>query len=210
MLNSLLGKKIGMTQLADETGKMTPVTAIDIADWVVLQVKTQENDGYSSLQLGLVKKKHKEAIFDELWLKAKKEYFNLVKEVSIDSEDEQKFTVGQAIASDITSVQEGDSVSVSGRSKGLGFQGVVKRWNFGGGPRTHGSNFHRKPGSIGNMTSQGKVIKGKKLPGHHGFRNVTVQGLQVVRIDADNQCLFVKGAVPGKKDTVLFIKKQGI
>ena len=208
MLNGLLGKKIGMTQVFDQSGQVTPVSVVDVANWFVLQCKTNDKDGYVALQVGLLKKKHRGNSFSSDWLKNKKEYFSCVREVSCSEKNDVK--VGQPVSFDLMSFQEGDKVAVEGRSKGLGFQGVVKRWNFAGGPKTHGSSFGRLPGSIGNMTSQGKVIKGKKLPGRHGFRQFTVKGLKLVRVDKENQCLFIKGAVPGKKDTVLMVRKQGI
>lgn len=206
MLKALLGKKIGMTQIFDQEGKVIPVTVVDTKNWVVTQIKTKENDGYSSLQLGLLKKKFEGNSFSPEWLKAKKDYFALFKEVPL---VEGEFTVGQQISFDHVALAEGEFVAVSGRSRGLGFQGVVKRWGFGGGPSSHGSKFHRRPGAMGHMRTQGEVIKGKRLPGNHGNTMVTVRGLKVVKVDKDSSCLFIKGNIPGKKDSVVMIKKQG-
>ena len=207
MLKALLGKKIGMTQIFDQDGKVLPVTVIDTRNWVVTQIKTKEKDGYASLQLGLLKKKFEGNAFSLEWLKAKKNYFTLCKELPlVDGE----FSVGQQISFDHVALAEGEMVAVSGKSRGLGFQGVVKRWGFRGGPKTHGSKFHRRPGAMGHMRSQGEVIKGKRLPGNHGNMMVTVKGLQVVRIDKDASCIFIKGTIPGKKDSVVMVKKQGI
>ncbi|MFH1831352.1 MAG: 50S ribosomal protein L3 [bacterium] len=208
MLDRLLGTKIGMTQIFDQTGRVVPVSVVDVANWFVLQVKTKENDGYASLQLGLLRKKYRDKVYSSEWLKDKKEHFSCIKEVA--SSEKHDFKAGQVVSFDFTSLKEGDVIAVTGRSKGMGFQGVVKRWHFSGGFASHGSMFLRRPGAIGHMRTQGEVIKGKRLPGRHGFRHFTIRGLQVVRIDAGNKCLFVKGAVPGKKDTVLVVRKQGI
>ena len=207
MLQRVIGKKIGMTQIFDKDGMVVPVTVIDVAHWVVTQIKTTEKDGYASLQLGLVKLKFRDESFSPEWLKSKNNYFSNVNEIRL-AEVPVNFTVGQAITFDELAMQEGEYVDVTGKSKGLGFQGVVKRWGFAGGPKTHGSKFHRRPGASGNMRSGGEVLKGKKFPGHMGTEQVTVQGLKIVRLDKDAQCLFVKGAVPGKKDSLVFIKKQ--
>jgi large subunit ribosomal protein L3 len=206
MLKALLGKKIGMTQVFDQEGKVIPVTVIDMGNWVVTQIKTNAKDGYSSLQLGLLKKKFEGNSFSSEWLKTKKNYFASFHEVPV---SDGEFSVGQQISFDHVALSEGEFVAVSGKSRGLGFQGVVKRWGFRGGPATHGSKFHRRPGAMGHMRSQGEVIKGKRLPGNHGNVMVTIKGLRVVKLDKDSSCLFVKGAIPGKKDSVVMIKKQG-
>ncbi len=208
MLNKLLGLKIGMTQVFDKDRNVIPVTIINTSNWVVTQIKTQENDGYCALQLGLVKKKYKKTSFDEKWLKSKNKYFVYCKEVLLDEKNDG-FVVGQTISVDTTSLKEGDSVVVTGTSRGLGFQGVVKRWGFAGGPATHGSRFKRRPGSIGNICAEGKVYKGKRLPGRCGGKTVTIKGMEIVSFDKENGSLFVKGSVPGKKESLLFISKQG-
>ena len=120
------------------------------------------------------------------------------------------YELGQFVRLDTSAIKEGDVVSVTGVSKGLGFQGVVKRWGFAGGPAAHGSKFHRRPGSSGCLRTQGEIIKGKKFPGHMGVDQVTVKGLEIIRIDPEAGCVFIKGAIPGKKDSVVTIKKQGI
>lgn len=206
MLQRVLGKKIGMTQVFDKDGSVVPVTVVDVAHWVVTQIKTAAKDGYASLQLGLVKKKFRNEAFSPEWLKAKNNYFSDIKEVHIT--DASNFAVGQTITFDQVALQEGEIVDVTGKSKGLGFQGVVKRWGFGGGPKAHGSKFHRRPGASSHMRSQGEVLKGKRFPGHLGTEQVTIRGLKVVRLDKEAGCLFIKGAVPGKKDSLVFIKKQ--
>ncbi len=209
MLNGVLGKKIGMTQVFDAQGIVVPVTVVDVSNQFVTQIKTPEKDGYASLQVGLLRKRYQGKPFSEVWLKAKKNYFVHIKEVPV-SDAAKDCTLGQPVTFDLlSSLQEGNKVTVVGTSRGLGFQGVVKRWGFAGGPKSHGSKFHRKPGSSGNMRRQGEVLKGKKFPGHMGVDRVTVEGLKVIRIDKENGCLFIKGAIPGKKDSLVLIKTQG-
>ncbi|MFA6527411.1 MAG: 50S ribosomal protein L3 [Candidatus Babeliales bacterium] len=207
MLNRVLGKKIGTTQVFDKTGNVVPVTVVDVAHWFVTQVKTGVNDGYAALQLGLLKKKFREKEFSQEWLKHKSDYFTHLKEVRVDGD--VSLLPGQAVTMDEIALAEGTYVDVTGTSKGLGFQGVVKRWGFGGGPDSHGSTFHRRPGASGHMRTQGEVIKGKRFPGHLGAEQVTVKGLQVVLVDKELGCLFIKGSVPGKKDSLVAIKEQG-
>jgi large subunit ribosomal protein L3 len=207
MLKSFLGKKVGMTQVFDEKGNVIPVTVIDISNCLVTQIKTIEKDGYASLQLGHLKNKFLNADFAQSWLSKKKSFFRILKEVR--GESVEDVSVGSPVGFDLIALQEGNLVNVTGKNRGLGFQGVVKRWNFAGGPSSHGSNFHRKPGSIGNMCSQGKVVKGKKLPGQCGGKQITVKGLRVIKIEKEKGCLFVKGAVPGKKNSFVVVRKQG-
>lgn len=208
MVEALLGKKIGMTQVFDEKGNVVPVTVVDCANWYVTQIKTHEKDGYSALQLGLLKKKYEDSPFESEWLKAKPKYFVHVKEIPL-IEGEHDFQIGQELSFKDVTPLEGQKVKVIGKSRGLGFQGVIKRWGFSRGPETHGSSFHRSPGAMGNLCREGKVDKGKKLPGHMGFRQITMQGLKIVKTDEEKGCLFIKGAVPGKKNMLLMIKKQG-
>lgn len=206
MFDRLIGKKIGMTQLFDENRKVVPVTVIDVGVWFVTQVKTEDKDGYNALQLGLPRKRYEGMPFSFDWLKDKKKYFLHVKEVVLDSASDRK--VGSKMSIGDFGVEEKVMVDVAGVSRGLGFQGAMKRWGFAGGPSGHGSTFHRKPGSIGNMCSQGKVVKGKKLPGQCGCKRKTVKNLKVARVDKESNCLFVSGSVPGKKDSLLFIYKK--
>lgn len=209
MLSSILGKKIGMTQVFTGEGKVLPVTVINAANWFVTQIKTVENDGYTAVQIGLLKNKFESSNLNSAWIKNKNQYCSLFREVPLDVEHLDSFKVGQAVGLDRTIFAEKDKVKVTGKSKGHGFQGVIKRWGFGGGPGGHGSNFHRAPGSIGNMCSQGKVVKGKKLPGQQGNKVIATKGLEIVKIDKDSNVLFVKGAVPGKKESLILISKQG-
>jgi len=209
MLSSILGKKVGMTQLFNQKGEVVPVTVIDIANWVVTQKKNEQKDGYTALQVGLLKKKYCGQPFDLNWCKNKKKYFVCLREIKVDDDSLQNIKTGQEIKVEDLDLQAESLVKVTGKSIGLGFQGVVKRWGFGGGPASHGSTFHRKPGAVGNMRTQGEVVKGKKLPGQCGSKRITIKGLKVVSLDKDSGHLFIKGAVPGKKDSLLFISKQG-
>lgn len=208
MLNSVLGKKVGMTQVFDSEGNVVPVTVIDTGNLYVTQLKSSGKDGYVALQVGMLREKYWGKEFSSDWLKAKSKFFLNIKEVRLEDET-ASFDLGQRVAFDHTALQEGHKVAVTGISRGLGFQGVVKRWNFAGGPKTHGSKFHRRPGAVGHMRTQGEVIKGKRFPGHMGCRQFTIRGLEIVKIDRENSFVLVKGSVPGKKDSLVLIKKQG-
>lgn len=210
MLQNIVGTKIGMTQIFDEKGCVVPVTVVNVANWYVLQIKTVANDKYAAVQLGLLKERYRSKAFSQDWLKSKNKYFLHLKEVAITSEFAAQCVVGQLVDLVNTAIKPGTKISVSARSRGLGFQGVVKRWGFAGGPKSHGSTFHRKPGSLGNMRRQGEVLKGKRLPGHTGYRNFTIRGLTMVKVDAAVGCVFVKGALPGKVATLVHIKMQGV
>ena len=208
MLQGLLGTKVGMAQVFTEDRLAVPVTVVNIGGWFITQIKTKENDGYSALQVGLVRNRYRGKEFSAAWLKTKKTIFRYLQEIAIDEADEGKYVVGKSVALDGSSLEEKSIVHVTGISIGRGFQGVMKRWGFAGGPGGHGSTFHRSPGAIGTICSQGIVFKGKKLPGHYGNKKITVQGLKVVRIDKDAGYLFLKGAVPGKKNSLLFMRKK--
>jgi large subunit ribosomal protein L3 len=208
MLTSVLGKKIGMTQVFDAEGNVTPVTVIDTGNLYVTQLKSLDKDGYAALQLGLLRDKYCGQEFSQDWLKSKKKFFTNLKEVRLE-DGAGSFELGQAISIDKIAFLEGQKVAVTGKSKGLGFQGVVKRWGFSGGPKTHGSKFHRRPGAISHMRTQGEVIKGKKFPGHMGCQQFTIRGLEIVKIEKEKGFLLVKGSVPGKKDSLVLIRKQG-
>ena len=196
-----------MTQIFDEKRRVVPITVISLGKWIVCQVKISAKDGYAALQLGLLKKKYE--LFKPQWISAKQKYFEYLREVPIREEDIQKYNIGQSITFEDLSFKKHSLVAVTGVSRGKGFQGVVKRWGFREGPKTHGSNFHRRPGSIGNMCSQGEVIKGKKLPGRAGGQTRTTKGLRGIRVDKENGCIFILGAVPGSKSSLIFICKQG-
>jgi large subunit ribosomal protein L3 len=205
MKKFLLGKKMGMTQVFTEEGLSIPVTVIEAGPCTVIQKKTDENDGYTSLKLGFGNVSEKrlskpaKGQFSKFKLQCKKH----LKEFRI--ADNSSFEVGQEIKVD-TMFTAGDKIDVTGISKGKGFQGTIKRYGQKGGPETHGSMYHRRVGSMSANTNPARVFKGKKLPGHMGVDKVTIQNLDVVRVDAERNLLLVKGAVPGAKGAILIIK----
>ena len=202
MIRGFLGKKIGMSQVFAEDGRVIPVTVIQAGPCVVTQIKTMATDGYEAVQLGYgeVKRRNKPMAGH---MRASR-FSRYLREVSAD--DVSEFQVGQTIGVDI--FEPGEIVDVIGRSKGRGFAGVMKRHGFAGGPRTHGqSDRGRAPGSIGGGTTPGKVFKGLKMPGHMGNRRITVKGLEVVRVDTDRNLLVIKGGVPGAPNGLLQIRR---
>lgn len=204
MLQGFLGKKIGMTQIFREDGRVVPVTVVQAGPCVVTQVKTKENDGYDAVQLGFgeVKRRNK-PLSGHLKNSRLSRY---LREVSAD--DASEFEVGQTIGVDI--FEAGEKVDVIGTSKGRGFAGVMKRWNFKGGPRTHGqSDRMRAPGSIGGGTTPGRVYKGMKMGGHMGNRRITVKGLEIVEIDTERNLLMIKGGIPGAPNSLVQIRRAG-
>jgi large subunit ribosomal protein L3 len=207
MMKGILGKKLGMTQVFAADGKRIPVTVVETGPCVVLQKKSVETDGYNALQLGFGEKKTHRTSKPEMghFKKAGKGAFAYVREVRTDDVD--AYNVGDEIACD-TVLAAGDTVAVTGTSKGKGFQGVMKRWNFAGGRQTHGSMFHRRPGAIGCSAWPSKVFKGKKMAGQMGNERVTTQGLQVVEIRPEMNLVLVKGAVPGPKNGLVVISKD--
>ena len=205
MQKAILGKKLGMTQVFTEDGLLVPVTVVEAGPCVVTQVKTEDKDGYNALQVGfddirakLVNKPLK-GHFD----KGNVAYKRYIREVKLDNT--QDYSVGSEIKADI--FQPGDKVDVSGTSKGKGFAGVIKRWNAHRGPMSHGSRYHRRPGSMGASSSPSRVFKSKKLPGRMGSERVTVANLEVVKVDAERNLILIKGALPGSKGTLLTIKE---
>lgn len=205
MVNKILGKKLGMTRYFLEGGSSVPVTVLQVGPCVVVQKKTREKEGYDAIQVGFVPKKEARANGPERGhVKASGgRSFSRLREIRVD--DLEAFELGQEIKSDILSV--GDRVHVSGLSKGRGFSGVIKRWGFSGGKKTHGSRTHRIPGSIGCSATPGRVLKGKKLPGRMGNQNVTVKNLKVVDVRPEMDIVLVKGAVPGSQNNIIEIAK---
>ena len=204
MLQGFLGKKIGMTQIFREDGKVVPVTVIEAGPCVVTQVKTKETDGYEAVQLGYgdVKRRNK----PQAGHLKNSRLSRYLREVA--TNDISEFAVGQTIGVDI--FETGEKVDIIGTSKGRGFAGVMKRWNFGGGPRTHGqSDRARAPGSIGGGTTPGKVYKGLKMGGHMGNRRITVKALEIIEIDAERNLLMIKGGVPGATNSLIQIRRNG-
>ncbi|MCP5104520.1 MAG: 50S ribosomal protein L3 [bacterium] len=206
MIQGIIGKKVGMTQIFTDDGRVVPVTVIKAGPCLVVQKKIKDKNDHMKIQLGLVEEKKVKNInrptkghFD----KAKVPPTKILKEFFI---DEDSFQVGDSVKVDI--FEEKEQVNITGVTKGKGFQGVVKRWNFAGGKKTHGSMHHRRPGSIGMCAYPGKVIKGKKMPGRMGGKQKTVKGLNIVKVDVEKNLLVVKGAVPGFNGNYVYIVKD--
>lgn len=206
MKKAIIGKKIGMTQIFDEKGKVVPVTVIETMPNVVAQVKTVETDGYDAVQLGYgeVKENKVNKPIKGHYAKASLTPKKHLREFRLDSVEGIK--VGDEFKADIFAA--GDKIDVQGTTKGKGFQGVIKRHGQSRGPMGHGSMYHRRPGSMGSTSTPGRVFKGKKLPGHMGMQTVTIQKLEVVRVDMDKNVILVKGSVPGVKGAILKIKSS--
>ena len=204
MKKGIIGRKIGMTQIFDEKGNVIPVTVIEVGPCVVAQVKTVETDGYNAVQLGFgdVKDKHINKPEAGHFAKAKLANKKHLREFRLDSIEGIK--VGDEVKADV--FEAGEKIDVQGTSKGKGFQGVIKRHGQHRGPMGHGSMYHRRPGSMGATSTPGRVFKGKKLPGHMGHVTVTIQNLDVVKVDMDKNVILVKGSVPGAKGAILKIK----
>ncbi|WP_167955501.1 50S ribosomal protein L3 [Anaerosporobacter faecicola] len=206
MKKAILATKVGMTQIFNEDGVLTPVTVLQAGPCVVTQVKTVDNDGYSAVQVGYGD------IREKLVNKPQKGHFakagvankRFVKEFRFDNAEE--YAVGQEIKADIFTA--GDKIDATAKSKGKGFQGAIKRHGLSRGPMAHGSKYHRHAGSNGACSDPSKVFKGKKMPGHMGAVKVTIQNLEVVKIDVENNLILVKGAVPGPKKSVVMLKNS--
>ena len=204
MKKAILATKVGMTQIFNDDGVLTPVTVLQAGPCVVTQVKTVENDGYSAVQVGFVDKREKlvakpqKGAFD----KAGVSYKRYVRELKLD--DAESYEVKQEIKADIFAA--GDKVDATAISKGKGFQGAIKRHGQSRGPMAHGSKYHRHAGSNGACSDPSKVFKGKRMAGHMGAKQITVQNLEVVRVDAENNLILVKGAVPGPKKALVTVK----
>ncbi len=221
MKKAILATKVGMTQIFNEDGVLTPVTVLQAGPCVVTQIKTVDNDGYSAVQVGFVDKKDKivnkdksgkkEIVHRHGVTKAQKGHFEkagvsskrFVKEFKFENAEE--FALAQEINADIFAV--GDKIDATAISKGKGFQGAIKRHNQSRGPMTHGSKFHRHAGSNGAASDPSKVFKGKKMPGHMGSKKITIQNLEIVRVDAENNLILVKGSMPGPKKSLVTIKE---
>ena len=204
MQKAILAKKLGMTQIFDETGKVIPVTVIEAGPNAVIQKKTVENDGYEAVQVGFVDLKEKKTNkptkghFAKAGVTPKK----FIKEFRLD--DVSALNVGDEIKADI--FEAGEKVDVAGISKGKGYAGTIKRWGQHRGPMTHGSGYHRGPGSMGMCSDPGRVFKGKRLPGHMGVERVTIQNLTLVKVDAEKNIILIKGGLPGPKGGLLIVK----
>ena len=202
-MKGILGRKIGMTQVFTKSGKLISVTVVEVEPNVVTQIKTKENDGYEAIQLGFDTKREKLATKASVGITNKanttpKRFFREIRGVDV-----SEYSLGQEVKVDIFA--EGEMVDVTGTTKGKGFQGVIKRHGQSRGPMGHGSHYHRGPGSMGTMRPM-RVFKGKKLPGHMGTLTVTIQNLEIVMVDVENNCILVKGNVPGPKKGLVVIK----
>ena len=202
-MKGILGRKIGMTQVFTESGKLIPVTVVEVEKNIVTQIKTKENDGYEAIQLGFGNTREKLATKASAGHAAKaqttpKRFFREIKGVDINS-----YTLGQEISADIFT--PGEVVDVTGTTKGKGFQGVIKRHGQSRGPMGHGSHYHRRPGSMGTMRPM-RVFKGKKLAGHMGTLTVTIQNLEVVAVDTENNVILISGNIPGPKKGLVIIR----
>lgn len=203
-MKGILGKKLGMTQVFTPEGIVIPVTVIEAESNVVLQKKDADNDGYEAIQIGYTDKKESRANKPEVGHAKKantapKRYVREIRGVDLAG-----YEVGQEVKVDIFA--EGEFVDVTGISKGKGFQGNIKRWGQSRGPMSHGSRYHRRPGSMGSIQAN-RVPKGKRLPGHMGSETVTIQNLEVVRVDAERNVLLIKGSIPGPKNSLVKIKQ---
>ena len=204
MINAIYGKKIGMTQLFDEDGKVIPVTVIEAAPNKVCQVKTTATDGYEAVQLGFgtIKEQKVNKPMAGHFAKQGVEPVRYLREVRV--ADGAEHTVGEEVT--VANFAEVKKVDVTGTSKGKGFAGVMRRYGFGGGPGGHGAHFHRAPGSVGQCAYPSRVFKGVRLPGHMGCDTVTTKNLEVVRVDEDMNLIMLKGAVPSGKNGVVRIR----
>lgn len=204
MINGLWGKKIGMTQVFVDNHQVVPVTVIDVADWLVTNIKTATRDGYDAVQIGCLRKEYVGKEFSTEWLRSLSNYFSIVKEVPVTEAVIMEIGAQVDIASLIT---KGDAVDVVGWSIGRGFQGGVKRHGFTGGLASHGSKLGRRPGSLGNMRSRGRVIKGQRMAGHMGTDRCVMRNLEIVMVKPDARIVLVKGSIPGKSGSLVFVKK---
>lgn len=204
MINAIYGTKVGMTQLFDEDGTVIPVTVIEAAPNTVCQIKTTETDGYEAVQLGFgtIKENKVNKPMGGHFAKHGVSPMRHLREVRVDSASEHE--LGEKVT--VANFAEVKKVDVTGTSKGKGFAGVMRRYNFGGGPGGHGAHFHRAPGSIGQCASPSRVFKGVRLPGHMGCDIITTKNLEVVRVDEDMNLILLKGSVPGGKNGVVRIR----
>lgn len=215
MIQNLLGKKIGMTQIFNKDGNAVPVTVIQIEDALVVDKKTEEKDGYNALKVGYIdEKKPKKipkpikGIFKNERKKIDLPLKKFLKEIKVDKEDIEKYKIGDVITIEAIKDVENKKVDITGITKGKGTQGVVKRWGFSGGAASHGSMSHRRPGSIGSNTFPAHVWKNKKMAGRMGGNRLTVLNLKVEKVDIENKFILVRGAVPGNKNGLVFIRKS--
>lgn len=205
MVSGVWGKKVDMTQLFSDN-KVIPVTVVDVSNWIVTDIKTVERDGYNAIQIGCLKDRYVGQKPQADWMKKPSTYFSIRREVKIDSIPAD-MKIGNA-ADFHTQLSAGSKVDVSGVTRGRGFAGVVKRHGFAGGRASHGSTLGRAPGSLSFMRSQGRVIKGKRLPGHMGVKQRVMQKLDVIEVRNDGPVVMVKGSIPGHAGSLVFLRKR--
>jgi large subunit ribosomal protein L3 len=207
MIKSIWVKKIGMSQVFLPDGKMFPVTAVSIEKSFVLQLKTVSHDGYNAVQVGIPRQKYKNQAFSSDWLKKKKTHFLVIKELLCD--DPSLYKVGELVSCDQAFFDSfGSAISVSAKSRGKGFQGAVKRYGFSGGRGSHGDKLGRGPGSLSGLRTQGRVFKGKKMPGRMGGKMKTISGLKIVDHRIDDNILLISGPIPGFSGSFIKITKK--
>lgn len=206
MVNGLWGKKIGMTNVfAGDV--ILPVTVVDTTGWFVLQLKNVKNDGYDAVQVGFLKPRYRKSKFNHDWLKNLNNYFEHIKELALE-DVASDLAVGMPLAFDQAKLAVGSLVDVVGVTKGHGYAGVVRRHNFGGGRASHGGKCSlNSPGSISFMRARGRVIKGKRMAGHMGVERKTVKNLEIVQLDTNSNVILIKGAIPGKSGSLVFVRK---
>lgn len=204
MIETIYGYKLGMTQIFDENDRLLPVTVIQAEPNTICQIKTAETDGYEAVQLGFgaIRAKHVNKPMGGHFEKLGVEPVKHLREVRVDSAAE--YNTGDTVT--VSNFADAKKVDVTGTSKGKGFAGVMRRYNFAGGPGGHGAHFHRAPGSVGQCATPSRVFKGLRLPGHMGCDTVTVKNLEVVRVDAEQNLIVVKGAVPGGKNATVRVR----
>lgn len=206
-MSGILGKKLGMTQIFNDDGRVLPVTVVEAGPCLVVQRKTQETDGYEAVQMGLVEARALRNVTQPKaghFAKAGVAPMRKLMEFSVSAEDEAK--AGDEVK--VTIFEEDQLVDVIGTSKGKGFQGVIKRHGFGGGRATHGSMFHRAPGSVGMSATPSRVQKGKRMPGQMGDKRITVKSVKVVKVDEENNLIYLLGSVPGAKNSYLALRRS--
>ena len=205
-MKGIIGRKVGMTRIFNEDGKVVPVTVIEAGPCPVVQIKTRDHDGYDAIQLGFGTQKEKRTSkpLAGHFRKSGVPPVKILREIRV--EDASGIEVGSQVKADI--FKAGEKVKVAGFSKGKGFQGVVKRWGFGGGPDSHGSKGHRQVGSIGQCATPAKVWKNRKMPGHAGHRKVSVRNLEVVQVDPEKNLIAIRGAVPGHVRSYVLVTGQ--
>jgi large subunit ribosomal protein L3 len=205
-MNGILAKKLGMTQLFNEAGECIPVTVLEAGPCVVVRHKTQDSDGYAAIQIGFGEQRESRANKPDLGQFAKAGVALKKQLCEFTADDLNEWPVGKEFGASIFS--DGQSVNVSGLSKGRGFAGTIKRYGFAKGPRSHGSHNVREPGSLSGNTYPGRVFPGKKMPGHYGNKKITVKNLSIVKVDDERNLVYLKGAVPGPRNGIILIRKN--